>query len=100
MESIEMIKIKLFSDLEKQKALEIFQTISIKDQKKLLKIKLLQEKNMTMDFTVCLHWKDTEEKKYSDICDKLAAALKDYGWISRSVWEPVSDVTISNKETN
>ncbi len=100
MEAIEMIKVRSFSDLEKQKALEIFLTISIKDHKKLLKVSLLQEQDITTDFIVCLYWKEAGEKKHSDISDRLIAALKNYGWISRSVWEPLPGMTILNKETN
>jgi hypothetical protein len=99
MESIEMIKVRSFSDLEKQKALEIFLTISIKDQKNLLKISLLQDQNMDTDFIVCLYWQETGGKKQSDISDKLIAVLKNYGWISHSVWEPMSGMAILNKET-
>ncbi len=100
MKSIEMIKVRSFSDDEKQKVLEIFLTISIKDHKDLLKIRLLQDQNISMDFIVCLYWKETEKKKHSDISDKLTAALKNYGWISRTVWEPLPGMTILNKERN
>ena len=100
MKSIEMIKVRSFSVLEKQKALEIFLTISIRDQKKLLKMSLLQDQNMVTDFIACLYWQEAGIKKHSDISDKLIAALKKYGWISHSVWEPLSGITILNRETN
>lgn len=100
MEFIEMINVKSFSELEKQKALELFLTISIKKYKELFAIRVLQEQNMTMDFIVCLHWEKKQKNQYSDIGDKLTAALKNYGWISRSVWQPVSEMTISNREKN
>ncbi len=100
MKSIEMIKVRSFSDLEKQKALEIFSTISIKNETQLLKIRVLQGQDMAMDFIVCLYWQESVRKKQHTISDRLIAALKNYGWISRSVWEPLSGMTVLNKEIN
>jgi hypothetical protein len=92
MESIEMIKVRSFSDEEKQKALEIFSDISIEEQNELLKIDLFQEQDIPTDFIVCIHWDENGIKKVSDISEKLIAALKNYGWISYSIWNPLSTI--------
>lgn len=98
MESIEMIKVRAFSSNEKLKALEIFSTVSIKEQRELLRIGLYQEQDMPTDFIVCLYWDENGIEKISDISEKLIAALKKFGWISHSIWEPLSNMSILNRE--
>ncbi len=88
---IEIIKVRSFSSEEKRKALELFSNFSNDGS---YKITLYQDHEITTDFIVCLNWSGLKGKHISE---KLVAALKNYGWISHSIWEPLAEPMI-NKE--
>lgn len=89
---IEILQIKSYSEQDRDNALKLLREIAVIGADIPKKIELLTCQNLPTDIGVCLYWdKESRDSIKSDLAEKLNAALKYFGWISHTIWDPVKE---------
>ncbi|THB79976.1 MAG: hypothetical protein D3926_09545 [Desulfobacteraceae bacterium] len=94
MNLIEMIHVRSFSAEDRQKAIDLFDGLSLKGDNTPGRISLFKHESLPTDLNICLYW-DTDNINWSrsDFCQTLSSAFKYFGWISHSIWTPLKEKT-------
>ena len=84
----EFIHIRAHSDLEAKDIISTFYDLPVSPQEKdLVDITLLRNRNVVNDFSIRLTWQgEIPEREKSSVGYQLADAFSKMGWINHTVW--------------
>ena len=93
MKLVELIQVRSFSENDRQHAIDMFNTLSLKGLNLPSQIKLFKSQTLAGDLNICLCWDSVENHAFKTAFgEKLVSAFKHFGWISHSVWEPLKEI--------